>query len=200
VNDGCVEIDGVDVRELSLADLRRYVTVVPQNPYCFNGTVADNLRLFDPNVTYEQMKAAAHTACADKFIDKLPGGYDFELLPGGGNLSQGQRQLLALARALLHNPDSILVLDEATSSIDTETEAYIQEGLKRVLEQRTSLVIAHRLSTIREVDRILVMQRGQVIEDGTHLQLLKNNGVYAQLYRRQFEEIATEPSAEEKAV
>lgn len=188
VNDGCVEIDGVDVRELSLADLRKYVTVVPQNPYCFNGTIADNLRLFDPNITYEQMKAAAHTACADKFIDKLPGGYDFELLPGGGNLSQGQRQLLALARALLHNPDSILVLDEATSSIDTETEAYIQEGLKHVLERRTSLVIAHRLSTIREVDRILVMQRGQVIEDGTHLQLLKRNGVYAQLYRRQFEE------------
>jgi ATP-binding cassette subfamily B protein len=200
VNDGCVEIDGVDVRDLSLADLRRYVTVVPQNPYCFNGTIADNLRLFDASITYEQMKAAAHTACADKFIDKLPGGYDFELLPGGGNLSQGQRQLLALARALLHNPDSILVLDEATSSIDTETEAYIQEGLKRVLEQRTSLVIAHRLSTIREVDRILVMQRGQVVEDGTHLQLLKKNGLYAQLYRRQFEEIHADDSAQEKAV
>lgn len=200
VNEGCVEIDGVDVRDLSLADLRRYVTVVPQNPYCFNGTIADNLRLFDASITYEQMKAAAHTACADKFIDKLPGGYDFELLPGGGNLSQGQRQLLALARALLHNPDSILVLDEATSSIDTETEAYIQEGLKRVLEQRTSLVIAHRLSTIREVDRILVMQRGQVVEDGTHLQLLKKNGLYAQLYRRQFEEIHADDSAQEKAV
>ncbi|MEP7291047.1 MAG: ABC transporter ATP-binding protein [Chloroflexota bacterium] len=198
VNDGCVAIDGVDVRDLSLADLRRFVTVVPQNPYCFNGTVADNLRLFDPSISYEQMKAAAQTACADKFIDKLPGSYDFELLPGGANLSQGQRQLLALARALLHNPDSILVLDEATSSIDTETEAYIQEGLKRVLEQRTSLVIAHRLSTIREVDRILVMQRGQVIEDGTHLQLLKRNGVYAQLYRRQFEEV--EPDAAKSAV
>ena len=194
VSDGCVEIDGVDVRDLSLADLRRFVTVVPQNPYCFNGTIADNLRLFDPSITYEEMKEAARTACADKFIEKLPGGYDFELLPGGANLSQGQRQLLALARALLHNRDSILVLDEATSSIDTETEAYIQEGLKRVMEQRTSLVIAHRLSTIREVDRILVMQRGQVIEDGTHLQLLKRNGVYAQLYRRQFEEAETEQS------
>ena len=171
VNEGGVLIDGVDVRELSLADLRQVVTVVPQNPYCFNGTVADNLRLFDPSVTYEQMKEAAHIACADKFIDRLPGGFDFELLPGGANLSQGQRQLLALARALVHNPNSILILDEATSSIDTETEAYIQEGLKRVLERRTSLVIAHRLSTIREVDRILVMQRGQIIEDGTHLQL-----------------------------
>lgn len=195
VNEGHVMIDGVDVRNLSLADLRRFVTVVPQNPYCFNGTIADNLRLFEPSITYEQMKDAARTACADKFIEKLPGGYDFELLPGGANLSQGQRQLLALARALLHNPDSILILDEATSSIDTETEAYIQEGLKHVLEKRTSLVIAHRLSTIREVDRILVMQRGQVIEDGTHLQLLKRNGVYAQLYRRQFEEVETEKSA-----
>jgi ATP-binding cassette subfamily B protein len=171
------------------------VTVVPQNPYCFNGTIADNLRLFDPNITYEQMKQAAHTACADKFIEKLPNGYDFQLLPGGANLSQGQRQLLALARALLHNPHSILVLDEATSSIDTETEALIQEGLHRVLQQRTSLVIAHRLSTIREVDRILVMQLGQIIEDGTHLQLLKRNGVYAQLYRRQFEEAEQKSAA-----
>jgi len=195
VNEGCVQIDGVDVRELSLADLRRFVTVVPQNPYCFNGTIADNLRLFSPAVSYEQMKAAAQTACADKFIEKLPGSYDYKLLPGGANLSQGQRQLLALARALLHNPHSILVLDEATSSIDTETEAYIQEGLRRVLQQRTSLVIAHRLSTIREVDRILVMQLGQIIEDGTHLQLLKRNGVYAQLYRRQFEEVEQEKSA-----
>ena len=195
VNEGHVMIDEVDVRDLSLADLRKYVTVVPQNPYCFNGTVADNLRLFDPSITYEQMKEAAHTACADKFIEKLHGSYDFELLPGGANLSQGQRQLLALARALLHNPDSILILDEATSSIDTETEAHIQEGLKHVMEKRTSLVIAHRLSTIREVDRILVMQLGQVIEDGTHLQLLKRNGVYAQLYRRQFEEVETEKSA-----
>ncbi|MCC6804004.1 MAG: ABC transporter ATP-binding protein [Anaerolineae bacterium] len=195
VNEGHVLIDGVDVRELSLDDLRRFVTVVPQNPYCFNGTIADNLRLFSPEITYEQMKEAANIACADKFIDKLPGGYDFMLLPGGANLSQGQRQLLALARALLHNPNSILVLDEATSSIDTETEAYIQEGLRRVLERRTSLVIAHRLSTIREVDRILVMQRGEIVEDGTHLQLLKRNGLYAQLYRRQFEEADSEKSA-----
>ncbi|HVU13325.1 MAG TPA: ABC transporter ATP-binding protein [Phototrophicaceae bacterium] len=188
VNEGHVLINGVDVRELSFADLRRFVTVVPQNPYCFNGTIADNLRLFNPNITYEQMKTAAHTACADKFIDKLPGSYDFKLLPGGANLSQGQRQLLALARALIHNPDSILVLDEATSNIDTETEAYIQEGLQNVLQDRTCMIIAHRLSTIREVDRILVMQLGQVMEEGTHTQLLKRNGLYAQLYRRQFEE------------
>jgi len=165
------------------------VTVVPQNPYCFNGTVAENLRLFDPTISDEQMIAAAKMACADRFIERLPGSYNFELLPGGANLSQGQKQLLALARALIHNPNSILVLDEATSSIDTETEAMIQEGLERVLKGRTSLVIAHRLSTIREVDRILVMKNGQLIEDGSHAELLALDGLYAQLYHRQFLEL-----------
>ncbi|MBI5669328.1 MAG: ABC transporter ATP-binding protein [Chloroflexi bacterium] len=189
VDAGRVLIDGVDVQDLSLADLRRYVTVVPQNPYCFNGTIADNLRLFDDSVTNERMIAAARTARAAAFIERLPGGYDYELLPGASNLSQGQKQLLALARALIHSPGSILVLDEATSSIDTETEALIQEGLAQVLKNRTSLIIAHRLSTVRDADRILVMQRGRVVEDGTHEQLLARNGVYAQLYRRQFEEL-----------
>ena len=189
VSDGRVLIDGVDVRSIGLQDLREYVTVVPQNPYCFDGTVAENLRLFNPAITDEQMISAAKMACADRFIERLPGGYDFELLPGGANLSQGQKQLLALARALIHNPNSILVLDEATSNIDTETEAMIQEGLERILRGRTSLVIAHRLSTIREVDRILVMKRGQLVEDGTHAELLAQNGLYAQLYQRQFLEL-----------
>jgi ATP-binding cassette subfamily B protein len=186
VDSGHVRINGVDVRDLSLADLRRHVMVVPQNPYCFNGTIADNLRLFDETVTLEQMKAAAESACAAPFIERLPGGYEYRLLPGGANLSQGQRQLLALARALIHNPDSILVLDEATSNIDTETEVLIQQGLSRVLEGRTSIIIAHRLSTVRDADRILVMKQGRVIEDGSHDQLLRQNGPYAQLYRRQF--------------
>lgn len=186
VDAGSVLIDGVDIRQLSLADLHKYVTVVPQNPYCFNGTIADNLRLFEASITREQIVSAATTACAAPFIERLPGQYDYPLLPGGANLSQGQRQLLALARALIHSPQGILVLDEATSNIDTETEALIQEGLKRVLHTRTSIVIAHRLSTVREVDRILVMQRGQVIEDGTSEKLLVGNGIYAQLYRRQF--------------
>jgi ATP-binding cassette, subfamily B, multidrug efflux pump len=191
VNQGRVLISGVDVREMSLEDLRRAVTVVPQNPYCFNGTIADNLRLFDPGITHEQMVEAAKAACAAPFIERLPGKYDFVLLPGAANLSQGQRQLLALARALLHNPHSILVLDEATSNIDTETEAAIQQGLQAVLANRTSIIIAHRLSTIRDSDRILVMQRGLIVEDGTHEQLLRINGVYARLYRRQFEEMAS---------
>jgi ATP-binding cassette, subfamily B, multidrug efflux pump len=186
VNAGQVLIDDVDVRDLSLSDLRKFVNVVPQSPYCFNGTIADNLRLFDPTVTREQMIAAAKAASAAPFIERLPGTYDYQLLPGGANLSHGQRQLLALARALIHSPNSILLLDEATSNIDTETEELIQLGLQHVLRNRTSLIIAHRLSTVREADRILVMQRGQIIEDGTHDQLLKLNGLYARLYRRQF--------------
>jgi ATP-binding cassette subfamily B multidrug efflux pump len=189
VEDGRILIDGVNLRDLSLSDLRHYVNVVPQSPYCFNGTIADNLRLFDPSVSYEQMVEAARAASAAPFIERLPGGYDYELLPGGANLSQGQRQLLALARALIHSPHSILVLDEATSNIDTETEVLIQAGLERVLQNRTSLTIAHRLSTVRDADRILVMQSGQVVEDGTHDELLHLDGVYAQLYRRQFEEL-----------
>jgi ATP-binding cassette subfamily B protein len=132
------------------------------------------------------MVAAAQAACAAPFIERLPGDYDYKLLPGGANLSHGQRQLLAQARALIHSPNSILVLDEATSNIDTETEEMIQLGLQRVLHNRTSLIIAHRLSTVREADRILVMQRGQIVEDGNHDELLRLNGLYARLYRRQF--------------
>jgi ATP-binding cassette subfamily B protein len=188
VSDGRIVVSGVDIRHMSFTDLRRCVSVVPQNPYIFNGTIADNLRLFKPDITLEQMKQACATACASRFIEQLPNQYDYELLPQGANLSEGQRQLLALARALIHSPESILVLDEATSSIDTETEADIQEGLAQVLHNRTSLIIAHRLSTIRDADRILVMRRGQIVEDGNHEQLLAQNGVYAQLYRRQFAE------------
>jgi ATP-binding cassette subfamily B protein len=186
VDQGRILIDGLDIRDLALHDLRQHITVVPQTPYCFNGTVADNLRLFDPSISRERMIEAARMARAAPFIERLPGGYDYLLLPGAGNLSHGQRQLLALARALLHNPHGILVLDEATSNIDTETEALIQEGLKHILRNRTSIVIAHRLSTIREVDRILVLQRGRVVEDGKHEQLLARNGLYARLHRRQF--------------
>ncbi|MBX3063133.1 MAG: ABC transporter ATP-binding protein [Anaerolineae bacterium] len=186
VQQGRILIDGVNIRDLRVKDLRRYVTVVPQTPYCFDGTIADNLRLFDPTITREKMIEAAEMACAAPFIERLPDSYDYMLLPGGANLSHGQRQLLALARALLHNPDGILVLDEATSNIDTETEALIQLGLQRVLKNRTSVVIAHRLSTIREVDRILVLQRGRVVEDGNHEQLLALGGVYARLHRQQY--------------
>ncbi len=186
VNEGRILVSGVDLRDLSFADLRRFVSVVPQNPYLFNGTIADNLRLFNPAITYEQMVEACRVVCADRFIEKLPGGYNHVLLPQGGDLSEGQRQLVALARALIHSPQSIVVLDEATSSIDTETEADIQEGLARILAGRTSLIIAHRLSTIRDADRILVVKGGKIVEDGNHASLLKLNGLYARLYYRQF--------------
>jgi ATP-binding cassette, subfamily B, multidrug efflux pump len=192
VQAGHVRVGGVDVRDFNNSDLRRYVTVVPQNPYCFHGTIADNLRLFDPSVTEAQMHSAAESACAAPFIEKLTGSYDYQLLPGGANLSQGQRQLLALARALIHSPESVLVLDEATSSIDTETEALIQQGLANILANRTSIIIAHRLSTVRDADRIVVLKHGEIVEDGNHNTLLAHNGLYAQLYRRQFKEVKTE--------
>ncbi|MGJ3240043.1 MAG: ABC transporter ATP-binding protein [Anaerolineae bacterium] len=191
VSEGSIEVSGVDLRELSLKDLRRYVSLVPQDPYCFNGTIGDNLRLFDDSITPEQMEQASEIARAKPFIDKMSGRYDFKLLPGGRNLSQGQRQLLALARALIHSPESILILDEATSSIDTETESYIQDGLEDILATRTSLIIAHRLSTVRDADRILVMQEGEIIEDGSHDELLALGGMYAGLYYRQY----TDPDA-----
>jgi ATP-binding cassette subfamily B protein len=188
VDEGTVYVAGHDVRQIAGRDLRRLVTIVPQNPYCFSGTVAENIALFDARISREQVIAAARAACVDRFIDRLPDGYDTLLLPGGANLSQGQRQLLALARALLHNPTSLLVLDEATSSIDTETEEAIQDALHAVLHGRTSIVIAHRLSTVREADRILVMGLGQIVEEGTHESLLAQGGIYAALYERQFAE------------
>ena len=191
VGEGSIEVSGVDLRQLSLEDLRRFVSLVPQDPYCFNGTIGDNLRLFDESITIEQMEKASEIARAKSFIDRMPQRYDFELLPGGKNLSQGQRQLLALARALIHSPESILILDEATSSIDTETEAFIQEGLEEILANRTSLIIAHRLSTVRDADRIIVMQEGEIIEDGSHDELLALGGMYATLYYRQY----TDPDA-----
>lgn len=186
---GAIRLDGVDLRELSLAELPGYVSLVPQNPYIFNGTIADNLRLFDESISEESMRAAADTACAAPFIEELSEGYHHRLLPGGANLSDGQRQLLALARALIHSPTSILILDEATSNIDTETEDHIQRGLRQALRGRTSITIAHRLSTVREADRILVMRDGRIVEDGPHEELLARAGEYAELYHRQFAEL-----------
>jgi len=193
--EGEVLLDGVDLRQLSLDDLRRSVVVVPQESICMAGSIRFNIRLYDDSLSDEAVGRAAAYTNADQFIQQLPGGYEFEVMPGGANLSQGQRQLLSLARALALCPDGVSVLDEATSSIDTTTEVLIQEALDRILSTRTSIVIAHRLSTVRNVDRIIVMERGRIVEDGDHETLLSQGGYYAALQQHQMTSAMTSGSA-----
>lgn len=188
IQQGAILLDGVDIRALRQHDLRSHVGAVPQDPTCFSGTIRDNIRLHNTTISDAQVQAAAEISGAATFIDKLPGTYDYEVRERGSNLSVGQRQLLAFARAMAFNPEVMLILDEATSSVDTETEQIMQVAVQRLLKGRTSLVIAHRLSTIRYVDRILVLHRGKLVEDGTHDELLVLNGYYARLYRLQYAE------------
>lgn len=188
IQQGAITLDGVDIRSISQAELRRHIGAVPQDPICFSGTVASNIRLHDETIDDAQLRRAAELANAAPFIERLPGGYDYEVRERGSNLSVGQRQLLAFARAIAFNPEVMLILDEATSSVDTETEALIQAALERLLHGRTSIVIAHRLSTIRHVDRIIVLHKGRVVEDGSHEELLARRGFYHRLYQLQFAE------------
>ena len=191
VTQGKVTIDGHDVRNVSRKSLRDQIGIVLQDTFLFSDTVTNNIRYGRPDATDEEVKAAAELARADTFIEKLPEGYDTVLGERGSGLSQGQRQLLAIARVALMNP-RILILDEATSSVDTRTERQIQVALDNLLAGRTSFVVAHRLSTIRNADQVLVLKEGVLIEQGTHDELLEQSGFYAELYNSQFRRTAPE--------
>ncbi|MDQ2806560.1 MAG: ABC transporter ATP-binding protein/permease [Chloroflexota bacterium] len=191
VQGGAILIDGVDVRRVRQADLRRHIGVVLQDPVLFSGTLAANIRLLDARISDDQIRHAAEFVNAAGFIDRLPDGYEHEVKERGSNLSVGQRQLLAFARAIAFNPEVMLVMDEATSSVDTETEALIQDALEKLMRGRTSIIIAHRLSTIRHVDRIIVLHKGRVVEEGTHDALMAKGDFYYRLYQLQYQDQET---------
>ncbi|GAA4014730.1 ABC transporter ATP-binding protein [Deinococcus rubellus] len=186
VQRGSVDVDGVDVKDLAQYDLRRHIGVVLQDVFLFAGTMETNLTLGNPDIPHERVIQSCKYVGVHEFIMELPEGYNTEVRERGATLSTGQKQLLAFARALIQNPDILLVLDEATASVDTETEMRIQDALAKVMQGRTSVIIAHRLSTIEHCDRIVVMRRGQVVEEGSHRELLSQNGYYARLHRLQY--------------
>lgn len=185
VTGGAVRLDGHDVRAVTRASLRRQLAMVPQEPFLFSGSVAENIAYGRPEATRAEIEAAARAVGAHEFLAALPAGYDTPLGAGGATLSQGQRQLVAFARAVLADP-RVLILDEATANVDTRTEATLQAALRTLLAGRTSIVIAHRLSTIRNADLILVIDDGRIAERGTHDELVAAGGLYADLHRRQF--------------
>ena len=190
IDKGEILVDGIDIRNMRLGDLRRHIGLVLQDVFLFSGSIERNITLDNPEVSKAKMKEAARLIGADGFIDKLEAGYDHDVRERGASLSHGQRQLLSFVRALVYDP-SILVLDEATSSIDTETEEIIQHAMEHLLKGRTSIVIAHRLSTIQDADTILVMHRGQLREKGSHQELLALDGLYRRLYELQYKEQET---------
>ncbi len=187
VDSGSIRVGGHDVREFDRNDLRSLFGMVLQDTWLFKGTIRENIRYGRLDATDEEVEAAAKAAFADHFIRTLPGGYDMEINEDASNISQGQRQLLTIARAILADR-RMLILDEATSSVDTRTEERIQMAMDNLMKGRTSFVIAHRLSTIRNADLILVLQEGDIVEQGTHDELLVKGGVYAELYNSQFAE------------
>ena len=190
IDGGRITIDGIDIRDISKQDLRHSIAIVLQDTVLFSDTIRANIKYGREDATDEQMIEAARFAKADRFIDRLPDGYDSMLAESGSNLSQGQRQLLSISRAVLADP-KILILDEATSSVDTRTEMHIQQAMVALMKNRTSLIIAHRLSTIRDADVIVVIKDGVVAESGNHEQLLELDGEYAKLYSSQFAGVAT---------
>ena len=186
VNAGAVKIDGRDIRSVSRNALRSRFGMVLQETFLFTGSIRDNLTLGKPDATDEEIIEASKAAHAHDFIRKLPDGYDTVLTASGGTLSQGQKQLLCIARLMLALPP-MLILDEATSSIDTRTEIKIQDAFAKMMKGRTTFVVAHRLQTIRDADLILYMENGHVLEQGSHSELLAKNGYYARLYRSQYQ-------------
>ncbi len=197
VSGGRVLVDGVDVRQVRRLDLRRRMAAVPQETQLFSGTIAENLRVGKPDATDDELQSATRAANAHDFIARFPSGYETIVGERGIKLSGGQRQRVAIARALLKDP-RILILDEATSSLDSEAEALVQQALETLMRGRTTFVIAHRLSTVRQADRILVLDNGRIVEEGTHDSLLEAGGLYGELYARQFrdevDEVATKPA------
>ena len=183
---GSVTYDGIDVKDIKKDALRRSLGIVLQDTHLFTGTIADNIRFGKLDATDEEIKKAARIANADSFIRRLPQGYQTMVTADGANLSQGQRQLLAIARAAVADPP-VLILDEATSSIDTRTESLIEKGMDQLMEGRTVFVIAHRLSTVRNANAIMVLEHGEIVERGDHKDLLAQKGRYYQLYNGMFE-------------
>ena len=189
VNAGAIKIDGVDTKKMARSDVRSLFGMVLQDAWLYEGTIADNIRFGKLAATDYEVVDAAKTANVDHFIRTMPEGYEMFINSEGDNISLGQKQLMTIARAVISNP-KILILDEATSSVDTRLEALIQKAMDKVMEGRTSFVIAHRLSTIRDADLILVMDKGSIIEQGNHQTLLAKGGFYADLYNSQFTEEA----------
>lgn len=190
INSGTITVDGVDIKDIPKDVLRKFIGIVLQDTVLFCDTIRTNIKYGNDNATEEDIKKATKTSNADRFIERLPEGYDTELAEAGSNLSQGQRQLLAISRAVLADP-KILILDEATSSVDTRTEMHIQQAMVNLMKNRTSLIIAHRLSTIRDADVIVVLSGGVIVESGNHEELLALGGEYSKLYSNQFAGIAT---------
>jgi ABC-type multidrug transport system fused ATPase/permease subunit len=191
INSGEITVDGIDIKEYNLASLRSHIAVVLQDVFLFADTIANNISLKNPDISVADIENAAKAIGVDTFISSLPGGYEYNVKERGTMLSSGQRQLIAFLRAYVSNP-SILILDEATSSVDTYSEQLIQLATDKITQGRTSIVIAHRLATIKKADKIIVMDAGKIVETGTHKQLLKKGGYYSNLYEAQFlaEEVA----------
>jgi ATP-binding cassette subfamily B protein len=188
INKGTVEVDGVNLKEYDVSALRENIGVVLQDVFLFSDTIKANITLGNPDISDEKIMEAAALVGAKKFIERLPGGLDYNVMERGATLSVGQRQLISFVRAMVYDP-KIIVLDEATSSVDTETEMSIQNAINVLMKGRTAIVIAHRLSTIQGADNIIVLDKGEIKEIGTHKELIKKEGFYSNLYQMQYKEV-----------